>query len=174
MKNNKGFSLVELLVVIAILGIVAVMSSLSYSAVRRADVTKAANTVDSMMSQVRMDNMSSGQAEYMYIYVDDDNVYYKLSNTKVTNVTQIKNLSEEATLLCADSIAVSYTKSAAGSSQLSSTVFLAISFEKTTGAFNCFDSVNNNKIDLTEINFQRGGKNNSITIANETGKHVLS
>ena len=172
-ENNKGFSLVELLVAVAILGIVAVTSSLSFSAVRRADVTKARQTVDSIMSQVRMNNMSKAESEYLYIYLYDDSYYYKISNEKKNSVTAIRAIAEdEEVLLCDASIEIYYGTESA--TQLNGSYFV-ISYEKSTGAFKCYDSSSSSTvIDIETIVFSRGGKECSLTLAPETGKHTKS
>ena len=177
-NNNKGFSLVELLVVIAIMGIVAVVSSLSYSAVRRADVTKAARTIDSVMSEVRMNNMSKADPEYLYIYEDNGSYYYKVTGKKARNIFDITGrASEEAVELCSDSIEVGFESESVDANNMDNPgQFLAISFEKSTGAFKCFSATRTyvDDIGLEKIKFSRSGKESIITVATDTGKHVIS
>ena len=108
MKNNKGFSLIEVIIAISIMAIVAGIGSLSFSAARKQDVVKTAKVVDSIMTQVRMDNMSKAKAEYMYIYIDPekDDYCYKLSNTKVNSVSAIRSLSDTQEVICSDTIVI--------------------------------------------------------------------
>ena len=174
--NNKGFSLIEVIVAIAIMSIVAGIGSLSFSAARRQDVTRAAKSVDSLLSQVRMDNMSKANVEYMYIYIntDKDAYCYKLSNSKVNSVAAIQSLPDEEVEICSDSIVIS-----AGTETSTATItdngYVAISFEKSTGAFKCYDSLSgSSETTIEQMLFKRGRKTSKIVMASETGKHSVT
>ena len=176
MKNNKGFSLIEVIIAISIMAIVAGIGSLSFSAARKQDVVKAAKVVDSMMTQVRMDNMSKSDAEYMYIYIDPDKdeYCYKLSKTKVHSISSILSLSDAQEEICSDSIVI-----AAGTESSTYVIgdndYLTISFEKSTGAFKCYSSATGSSEATIEVmTFKRNRKTSTITMASETGKHSVT
>ena len=60
LTDNKGFSLVEIMVVIAILMILVGMAALSYSVVSNANVSKAANSLNSAFATARATSMAKG------------------------------------------------------------------------------------------------------------------
>ena len=77
-RNNKGFSLVELLVVIAILGIASSAAFMGFNVMHNANVSNAAGSIDSILSTVRMNNMSKVQTHYLQIYRVDGFNYYRV------------------------------------------------------------------------------------------------
>lgn len=169
MKNNKGFSLVELLVVVAILGVVAVSTTLSYSVVRNADVRKAATTTGNMMKSVRTECLSKESSQFLYIYMDNDDYYYATANKEETSLAGVKSIG--GTKLCADSISISVETASGSASAIGSGDFASISFEKGTGKVRF--NINGTSGELTGINFSRGSKSSSITVAYETGKNTI-
>lgn len=172
-KDNKGFSLIELLVAIAIMAIVTGIATLSYNVVRKADVKKSAQVLDSMLTSVRTNNLSQASKSYLYIYLDssDECFYYKISNTLTTNPG---GLSDEAVYLCADSITLKckFSDSTSRTVQTGNTV--AFTFDKSTGALIMYyNATTPYSSTLTGIEFSRGSKTSKITIASETGKHFI-
>ncbi len=65
-KNTKGISYVELVIVMGILAALLSISSISFSAAWRARASKAANSVDALLSQSKV-NALSGDDNYMQI-----------------------------------------------------------------------------------------------------------
>ena len=65
-KNTKGISYVELVIVMGILAALIGISSISFSAAWRARASKAANSVDAMLSQSKI-NALSGEDNYLKI-----------------------------------------------------------------------------------------------------------
>ncbi len=84
MKNNKGYTLVELMVVIAIIGVVASMTMVGVKMSKSADVSYAANTINSYMASIRMNNMSKVTMQYLHIYKDKDSYYYTIEENDKT------------------------------------------------------------------------------------------
>ncbi len=65
-KNTKGISYVELVIVMGILAALIGISSISFSAAWRARASKAANSVDALLSQSKV-NALSGDDNYMQV-----------------------------------------------------------------------------------------------------------
>ena len=65
-KNTKGISYVELVIVMGILAALIGISSISFSAAWRARASKAANSVDALLSQSKI-NALSGEDNYLKI-----------------------------------------------------------------------------------------------------------
>ncbi len=76
-NNNKGFSLVELLVVIAIMGVAVSLVSYSFASVYRARSKRAAETLDAVISQCKIDAMS-GLDCALEVALDDGDYYVNL------------------------------------------------------------------------------------------------
>lgn len=75
--SNKGFSLVELMVVIAIMAVATGLVSITYSLVHNANVSKAANTLDTVFNKARVQSMAKGtDAGQLTLWIDDDNILY--------------------------------------------------------------------------------------------------
>ncbi|MBQ4245500.1 MAG: type II secretion system protein [Clostridia bacterium] len=79
-KNNKGFSLVEMIVVITIMGIAVSLVVGSMVSVYRARSKKAAETLDAVISQCKIDSMS-GLDCYLTVSLEDGDYYAKLHRT---------------------------------------------------------------------------------------------
>lgn len=169
-NNNKGFSLVELLVVVAILGVLAVGTTLSYRAVKSADVRKAASTFDEMMKSVRTECMGKAEASYLYVYKENDGFYYVISSKKSSSLGEVKSL-DGVQKLCAKSIDIT-CETEAGNDTISYGSFVAVSFEKGTGKVKYFSGGTDGG-SLTGVTFSRGGKTSNIVVAYETGKTSL-
>ncbi len=166
-NNNKGFSLVELLVVVAILSVLAVGTTLSYRAVRSADVRKAASTFEEMMKSVRTECMGKAETHYLYVYKESDGYYYVISSTKSSSLTQIKSMSG-VQKLCAKSIDIS-CETESGSDSITTGTYVTIYFEKGTGKvkYSCNGTDGGN---LTGVVVKRGSKTSNVIVAYETGK----
>lgn len=81
MKNNKGYTLVELMVVIAIIGVVSSVTMVGIKMSKSADAAYAANTINSYMASIRMNNMSKVTSQYLHIYKYKDSHYYSIDNS---------------------------------------------------------------------------------------------
>ena len=76
-KNNKGFSLVELLAVVAIITVAVSLAGGAMFSVYSARSKKAAETLDAMISQSKIDAMS-GLDCVLAIELDDGDCYARL------------------------------------------------------------------------------------------------
>ena len=76
-NNNKGFSLVELIVVIAIMSVAVSLVSYSFASVYRARSKRAAETLDAVISQCKIDSMS-GLDCALEVALDDGDYYVNL------------------------------------------------------------------------------------------------
>lgn len=76
-NNNKGFSIVELVVVVAIMAVAVSLVSYSFASVYRARSKRAAETLDAVISQCKIDAMS-GLDCALEIALDDGDYYVNL------------------------------------------------------------------------------------------------
>ena len=76
-KNNKGFSLVELLAVVAIITVAVSIAGGAMFSVYRARSKRAAETLDAMVSQSKIDAMS-GLDCVLAVELDDGDYYARL------------------------------------------------------------------------------------------------
>ncbi|MCM1307655.1 MAG: prepilin-type N-terminal cleavage/methylation domain-containing protein [Butyrivibrio sp.] len=69
-QNNKGFSIVELIVVVAIMSVMIGAISITYTVVKRTNVTKAARTIDDLLTTCREKAMTNSAKEWKVV-IDD-------------------------------------------------------------------------------------------------------
>ena len=74
-NNNKGFSLIELVVVMALVIVLTTIASMPLVNIYKARAKSAAETVNSMMSQSKI-NALSGTENEMWLYYDNDAKHY--------------------------------------------------------------------------------------------------
>lgn len=65
--NNKGFSLMELIVIVAIMAVMIGVASITYNVVKNANVTKAANSIDDLLSLCREKAMTNSAKEWKVV-----------------------------------------------------------------------------------------------------------
>ncbi|MBQ6265917.1 MAG: prepilin-type N-terminal cleavage/methylation domain-containing protein [Clostridia bacterium] len=104
-NNNKGFSLVELLVVIAIMAVAVSLVSYSFVSVYRARSKRAAETLDAVISQCKIDSMS-GLDCALEVALDDGNYYvnlYRIDESGNMNLYKTEKLASDRLSITADS-----------------------------------------------------------------------
>lgn len=69
-SSNKGFSVIEVMVVVAIMAVMAVTISITYTVVKRANVTKSSKTIDDLLTLCREKAMTNSAKEWKVV-IDD-------------------------------------------------------------------------------------------------------
>lgn len=158
LQNNRGFSLIELMVVVVIMIIAVGLVTISYTLVHNANVSKAANVLDTAFNKARIESMARGvDAGKLVIFMENGNLYYKISDTG------------EKTLICTSMIAVSivsgsYTDTVG--SLVSGTGTIAEYTFNSAGAVRTVASA-----PPTKFIFNRGNRTVEVVFYLETGKH---
>lgn len=166
-NNNKGFSLVELLVVIAILGIVTTSASMGFSVLYSANVNNSAGTIDSILSKVRMNNMSKVQTQYLQVYKVNGVNYYRIHTSP-----QI-DFSYKLHKLGSSNIGISYTLDNR-SYRITDNNGIVISFSRS-GSCEVYrkNGVKYGSEEMKGLTFFNGSKDKSVRIISSVGKHYL-
>ena len=165
-KNNKGVSLVELLVVIAILAILSTGAFVTINRIGYANTMKAAKSIDSTMSKLRLETMTKEPKTYLYIYNKDDIIYMKASNQEIDTAADLNIATGKKV---AQNTVLSYKLvSEEDPIILEDDENICISFKKSSGAFDAFED------DLKYyeyIELKNTSKTASIICIQETGGH---
>ena len=70
-RSKKGFSLIEILIVLSLSAVLVGLVGLSASMLARANVNKAANKLERMISKARATAMSKGEVRFNVTYSDN-------------------------------------------------------------------------------------------------------
>lgn len=158
LRNNRGFSLVEVMVVMVIMIIAVGMVTISYTLVHNANVSKAANILDTAFNKARVESMARGsEAGKLIIFMENGNLYYKISDTG------------EKTLVCTPMITVnivsgSYTDIVG--TTITGTATIAEYTFNSAGMVNTVSST-----PPTKFIFSRANRRVEVVFYLETGKH---
>ncbi len=75
--NNVGMSLVEIIVVVLIIGILSAGAVLGFSFINSMDASSAAEGIMSTLERTKLNTVSSGESDSIYLELcKDDNHYY--------------------------------------------------------------------------------------------------
>lgn len=66
-SSNKGFSVVEVIVVVAIMAVMIGVISVTYTVVKKANVTKASRTIDDLLTNCREKAMTNSAKEWKVV-----------------------------------------------------------------------------------------------------------
>lgn len=91
LSSNKGFSLVELMVVIAIMAVATGLVTITYSLVHNANVSKAANALDTAFNKARVQSMAKGpDAGQLTLWIAADGIlYYTIGDPSTETPTAV-------------------------------------------------------------------------------------
>lgn len=91
-KNNKGISLFEIIIVLAVMAIMTAIAALSYKMVDQANVSKAANTLQTAIDSARVTSMAKGTtAGTLHIEIIGGNTYYYIGDVATQKTLICKN-----------------------------------------------------------------------------------
>lgn len=92
LSSNKGFTLMELLVVVAIMAVATGLISITYSIVQNANVSKVANTLDTVFNKARIQSMAKGtDAGQLRLWIDEGILYYTIGDPDTEEPTAINS-----------------------------------------------------------------------------------
>lgn len=66
-SSNKGFSIIEVIVVVAIMAVMVGVISITYTVVKKANVTKASRTIDDLLTNCREKAMTNSAKEWKVV-----------------------------------------------------------------------------------------------------------
>lgn len=182
-KDNKGFSLIELLVVVAILALAVTFVGGSMVSVYNAGAKKAAEQINAMLAQSKIDAMSGMPCKFELGYSDTDECYYvALYSSDGTNFNEYKreylDKQETKAMRINRSLTITVGKEDGTDTQtVTSTNKITIFFNTSNGRV---DSAAIGTNDLyastvkTVITVISGNSNRTITLYKGTGEHVLA
>lgn len=96
LSSNKGFSLVELLVVVAIMAVATGLVSITYTLITNANVSKAANTLDTAFNKARVESMAKGpDAGQLTVWSTSGILYYTIGDPATETPIAVNNASTD-------------------------------------------------------------------------------
>lgn len=155
--SNKGFSLIELIVVIAIMAVAIGLVTITYSIVNNANVSKAANTLDTAFNKARIQSMAKGtDAGQLTVWVSYGVLYYTIGDPAVETPTAVNS----------NVIDISYTDT-------NGTTFGHVDFmPAVTYRFNSAGMVMTSGYSVRQFEFSHDTRKVDVIFYLETGKHT--
>ncbi len=157
--SNKGFSLIELIVVMSVLAILTTGGVTINNRIRFTDTMRAAKEIDMAMNKVRVETMSKGAKQYLYLYLVEDSIYMKIS-PKADAIQA--GLDEESGQRLLKHTSITYKILGMPDQTMLPHQSIRIGFERGSGAF---DS------DYEYIKLNITGNISTIHCIKETGRH---
>ncbi|HKL80552.1 MAG TPA: prepilin-type N-terminal cleavage/methylation domain-containing protein [Mobilitalea sp.] len=160
-NNNKGVTLIEVIIVISILAILSAgtintLHRLSYS-----NTSKAANTISSIMSKLKMETMSKIQKNYLYLYDISGSVYLKVSSESVPLAAEL-NIATGTKVMKRGILM--YKLYGRNEIELEEGTPICISYERSSGRFDG---------DYEYIKLSNSSNETVIYCVKETGRHWI-
>lgn len=160
-NNNKGVTLIEVIIVITILAILSagtinILHHYSYS-----NTTKAANTISSIMSKLKMETMSKIQKNYLYLYEIGGSIYLKVSSESEPMSAELNTAT--GTKVMKNGILI-YKRYSGNEIELEEGTPICISYERCSGRFDG---------DYEYIKLTNNSEATVIHCAKETGRHWI-
>lgn len=182
-KNQKGFSLIEAIIIIGILAILAGTAITTVGNIRYARTKQVAEELDSALSKLRLDTMSQGEHQYLYIYTwsdgNGDSYYVRLLDRDKVTVLKLKDeLNGNGTRLCGTDVTLRNDKGEV----IDKDNYVCIAYKKN-GVFQDEDNNAENGTN-NDVNLRRKGTNTesieidgsgtyTIKLDFETGRHTI-
>ncbi len=170
---NAGFSFIEMIVVVLIIAIAASAAVMSLSAALRANTTRAATELASVISEARLESMSrpAGSVELrVYQSADDGKFYADIVMTKSTGGSE-KVIESKSVASGAVTINASDSSAATGKySTIRSGNTAVITFDKGTGKLSSFKVGTGSGYDSIVIS---GAKTSTVRIVKNTGRSYV-
>ena len=180
--SNAGFSLIEIIVVVLIIAIAAGAAVMSLSAALRANTTRAATELSSVISEARIEAMSrpEGSVELRVYQSGSDGRFYADIVMKKTGKADAagtssggseKIIESKSVASGAVSLSASDSSAAAGSSaSIKENSSAVIKFDKSSGRLSSFKVGTGSRYDSVVIS---GAKTSTVRIAKMTGRSYV-
>ena len=180
--SNAGFSLIEIIVVVLIIAIAAGAAIMSLSAALRANTTRAATELSSIISEARIEAMSrpAGSVELRVYQSSSDGRFYAYIVMKKTGKANAagtssggseKIIESKSVASGAVSLSASDSGSAAGrSAAIKGNSSAVIKFDRSSGRLNSFKVGTGSGYDSVVIS---GAKTSTVRIAKMTGRSYV-
>ena len=170
-KNNKGFSFVELVVVIALIGVAVSLAGGALSTIYHARSKRAAETLDAVISQCKIDAMSNLDCE-LRIELDDDNYYVRLYSFATDDEGNTNEVIYKSERLASDRLNIFV----GSETEPISDNPLIIRFNRSTGAIQKAQYGDTSDIfgaSVTTVITLSSVGTHTVTLYKNTGEHVL-
>ena len=180
--SNAGFSLIEIIVVVLIIAIAAGAAVMSLSAALRANTTRAATELSSVISEARIEAMSrpAGSLELRVYQSGSDGRFYADIVMKKTGKADAagtssggseKIIESKSVASGAVSLSASDSSAAAGrSAEIKGSSSAVIKFDKSSGRLSSFKVGTGSGYDSVVIS---GAKTSTVRIAKMTGRSYV-
>ena len=180
--SNAGFSLIEIIVVVLIIAIAAGAAIMSLSAALRANTTRAATELSSVISEARIEAMSrpEGSVELRVYQSGSDGRFYADIVMKKTGKADAagtssggseKIIESKSVASGAVSLSASDSSAAAGrSAVIKGSSSAVIKFDKSSGRLSSFEVGTGSGYDSVVIS---GAKTSTVRIAKMTGRSYV-
>ena len=180
--SNAGFSLIEIIVVVLIIAIAAGAAIMSLSAALRANTTRAATELSSVISEARIEAMSrpGGSVELRVYQSGSDGRFYADIVMKKTGKADAagtssggseKIIESKSVASGAVSLSASDSSAAAGrSAEIKGSSSAVIKFDKSSGRLSSFKVGTGSGYDSVVIS---GAKTSTVRIAKMTGRSYV-
>lgn len=181
-RNDRGFSLIEMIVVVLIIAIAAGAAIMSLSVALRANTTRAATELSSVISEARLEAMSrpSGSVELRVYQSSSDGKFYVdivmekagKANTTGTSSGGSEKLIESKAVASGSVSLSAYDSSAANgrSAEIKGNSSAVIKFDKSSGRLSSFEVGTGSGYDSIVIS---GAKTSTVRIAKMTGRSYV-
>ena len=180
--SNAGFSLIEIIVVVLVIAIAAGAAVMSLSAALRANTTRAATELSSVISEARIEAMSrpEGSVELRVYQSGSDGRFYADIVMKKTGKADAagtssggseKIIESKSVASGAVSLSASDSSAAAGrSAVIKGSSSAVIKFDKSSGRLSSFEVGTGSGYDSVVIS---GAKTSTVRIAKMTGRSYV-
>lgn len=180
--SNAGFSLIEIIVVVLIIAIAAGAAIMSLSAALRANTTRAATELSSVISEARIEAMSRpvGSVELRVYQSSSDGRFYadivmkktgKANAAGTSSSGPEKIIESKSVASGAVSLSASDSSAAAGrSAEIKGSSSAVIKFDKSSGRLSSFKVGTGSGYDSVVIS---GAKTSTVRIAKMTGRSYV-
>lgn len=167
MKDRKGFTLIELIIVVAILTALTTLLGFSLSLIFSTQAKRCSDSIDSILSQTKIDAMSREGGAFVCLYTEDGSVkadYYVSGALQSTETIGDRRCS----------VTFRRGTETAALGEKGSGTCLYISFLRDTGAFDFSKNTGWSSGDTcTGITVSGGTKTYVIKLYPATGGHTL-
>lgn len=172
--NNKGFSLVELMVVMAVMTFLLAVAITSFSIVNNANVSKAAKSMESMITAARVTSMSKGEvAGTLNIKDVDGSTYAYIGDPTLAPTVPLANWTRVTTGAIDTEV---INSSADPDTEVGGSVFATatISFTPAGAVKDCMINGTPGTAEHVTFFFKHGRRGARTYFYGATGKHNMS